>query len=126
MGLKFFTIPAMHAEQWEAELNGFLAAHRVTSIEREFAIVSGQPVWCFVIEFVEECPVAETTPDRLGGIDDPELEILLEVARRANWDALHGPRHLQSGRFHPVADESSGSEDSRRQESPPGESPHQD
>ena len=28
-----------------------------------------------------------------------DLEILLEAARRANWDALHGPPHLQSGRF---------------------------
>ena len=31
--------------------------------------------------------------------DDRELEILLEAARRATWDALHGPRHLRSGRF---------------------------
>jgi hypothetical protein len=33
--------------------------------------------------------------------DDPELEAMLEAARRANWDALHGPRHLRSGRFTP-------------------------
>ncbi|MBM3495715.1 MAG: hypothetical protein FJX72_15530 [Armatimonadetes bacterium] len=31
----------------------------------------------------------------------PELEVLLEAARRATWDALHGPTHLRSGRFHP-------------------------
>lgn len=31
----------------------------------------------------------------------PELEVLLEAARRATWDALHGPAHLRSGRFHP-------------------------
>jgi hypothetical protein len=31
----------------------------------------------------------------------PKLEVLLEAARRANWDALHGPRHLRSGRFRP-------------------------
>ena len=30
-----------------------------------------------------------------------KLEILLEAARRATWDALHGPRHLRAGRFHP-------------------------
>jgi predicted ABC-type ATPase len=39
-----------------------------------------------------------------------KLEVLLEAARRANWDALHGPRHLRAGRFrsrpseHPHAD----------------------
>ena len=27
------------------------------------------------------------------------IEVLLEAARRANWDAQHGPRHLRSGRF---------------------------
>lgn len=30
-----------------------------------------------------------------------DIEILMEVARRANWDALHGPMHLRSGRFRP-------------------------
>jgi hypothetical protein len=34
-------------------------------------------------------------------IADDELEILLEAARRANWDALHGPVHLRTGRFQP-------------------------
>ena len=42
--------------------------------------------------------------------NDPELEILLEAARRANWDALHGPRHLRSGRFNP-GDEDRGGPD---------------
>lgn len=27
------------------------------------------------------------------------IELLQEAARRANWDAQHGPRHLRSGRF---------------------------
>lgn len=33
--------------------------------------------------------------------DKQELEVLLEAARRATWDALHGPTHLRSGRYHP-------------------------
>ena len=33
--------------------------------------------------------------------DERELEVLLEAARRATWDALHGPAHLRSGRYHP-------------------------
>lgn len=28
-----------------------------------------------------------------------KLEWLQEAARRANWDAKHGPRHLRTGRF---------------------------
>ena len=30
-----------------------------------------------------------------------QLEILLEAARRATWDAGHGPKHLRSGRYRP-------------------------
>jgi hypothetical protein len=30
---------------------------------------------------------------------DSELALLLEVARRANWDATQGPDHLRAGRF---------------------------
>jgi hypothetical protein len=45
----------------------------------------------------------------LASTDEDEhrkkLEMLLEAARRANWDALHGPRHLRSGRYHPTPDE---------------------
>ena len=32
---------------------------------------------------------------------EKELKCALESARRANWDALHGPRHLRTGRFRP-------------------------
>jgi hypothetical protein len=44
-----------------------------------------------------------TTPESTPR--DPELELLLEAARRATWDALHGPRYLRSGRFHPNSDD---------------------
>lgn len=27
------------------------------------------------------------------------LELILEAARRANWDAIHGPAYLRSGRY---------------------------
>lgn len=30
-----------------------------------------------------------------------ERDLLLEAARRANWDALHGPEHLRRGEFNP-------------------------
>ena len=35
----------------------------------------------------------------------PKLAVLLEAARRATRDALHGPRHLRSGRFRPTSSE---------------------
>lgn len=30
---------------------------------------------------------------------EQKRELLLEAARRANWDALQGPRYLRTGRF---------------------------
>ena len=30
---------------------------------------------------------------------DRMVELLQEAARRANWDAQHGPQHLRTGRF---------------------------
>ena len=45
------------------------------------------------------------------------LEIMLEAARRATWDAVHGPKHLRSGLYRPS--------DALRQDanvSPPGDS----
>jgi len=41
-----------------------------------------------------ELPQAATDLER-----ERTLELLREVARRANWDAQHGPRHLRTGRF---------------------------
>ena len=38
----------------------------------------------------------------MGEFQRPEeRELLLEAARRANWDALHGPEHLRRGEFNP-------------------------
>jgi hypothetical protein len=31
-----------------------------------------------------------------------ELQLVLEAARRANWDAQHGPTSLRAGRFVPL------------------------
>jgi hypothetical protein len=56
--------------------------------------------------------------------DERELEALLEAARRATWDALHGPRHLRSGRFHPEeSDFGDGREASAEQSNPPDGAP---
>ena len=40
------------------------------------------------------------TPDHEDPLE-PSVDVLNEVARRATWDALHGPPHLRAGRFEP-------------------------
>ncbi len=41
-------------------------------------------------------PISKATGEDLVRV------VLLEAARRANWDAQHGPQHLRTGRFVPV------------------------
>jgi Uma2 family endonuclease len=65
--------------------------------------------------------LSNTTNDEDGF---SKLEAFLEAARRATWDALHGPRHLRSGRFRPeeaaIDLEKSRQEPSRCLENPRG------
>ncbi|MEM9021627.1 MAG: hypothetical protein AAGC44_13775 [Planctomycetota bacterium] len=37
--------------------------------------------------------------------NNPKLKALLEAARQATDDALHGPPHLRSGRYNPTPDD---------------------
>jgi len=47
----------------------------------------------------------------------PKLKVMIEAARRANWDALHGPEHLRAGRFrYPSRGHSRGDADSAAQQ----------
>lgn len=52
---------------------------------------------------MEDCDLSTMTNSEA---DDEELEILLEAARRATWDALRGPRFLKSCRFLPFPEDS--------------------
>jgi hypothetical protein len=44
-------------------------------------------------------PIENTKRTRSGGNLERTIEPLQEAARRANWDAQHGPQHLRIGRF---------------------------
>ena len=48
---------------------------------------------------MNEDSVLSTTTKIPSG--ERKLENMLEAARRATWDALHGPKHLRSGRYRP-------------------------
>ena len=45
MPLKFFFVPAQHADAAEAELNRFLGANRVLGITRQFVQDGGRSGW---------------------------------------------------------------------------------
>ena len=42
---------------------------------------------------------SDSSNDAVTPEEREALELILEAARRANWDALHGPAHLRAGRY---------------------------
>jgi len=66
MALRFFTVPATMPGDAEDELNRFLRGHRVTAIERQFAVVGGAPMWCLAVEYLDAgAPTATGDPSGL-------------------------------------------------------------
>ncbi len=48
-----------------------------------------------------------------------KIGLVREAARRANWDALHGPRHSRPRKFNPSHPERSNDNEARRQDTGP-------
>lgn len=64
MPIKFFAVPALEPGEIENDLNRFVRAHRVVSIERHLVLPADRPVWCLAVEYVEHAPA-------LGQAGDP-------------------------------------------------------
>lgn len=54
MRYRFFSIPVQDPGPAEADLNRFLAAHRVVAIEREFAADGRHSLWCLSVAYLDE------------------------------------------------------------------------
>ena len=52
MGLRFFTIPVRDSEKPERELNGFLASHKVLSIDRQLVDVGMNSFWAICVDYL--------------------------------------------------------------------------
>lgn len=50
----------------------------------------------------------EKAKDELGKWRASPKEVMLEAARRADWDAQQGPDHLRTGRFNPSGPQNDG------------------
>lgn len=60
-----FAVPAIAADELEAELNAFLARHRVVSIKRELTMLDGTAIWAVCVEYLT-ASVEERRPGSLG------------------------------------------------------------
>ncbi len=56
MALRFFTIPVNDAAPFEQELNGFLARHRVVSIDRRLIDQGVNSFWAICVDYLGHAP----------------------------------------------------------------------
>ncbi len=71
MRLKFLAVPIVDGEEAATELNRFLAAHRVLSVDRHFLQDGSNSTWCFCISYVESGE--RPPPNKRGRIDYKEV-----------------------------------------------------
>ena len=65
MPLKFFAVPAIAPAEAENELSGFMARHRVVTIDRRLVSHEGTAWWAICIEYVAG-PTSNTRPVAFG------------------------------------------------------------
>lgn len=76
MGLKFWKIPARGCEQIEAELNAFLGAQRILSVDRRFVEAGENSFWALCIDYLDGATIAssrQSSHRRPGQIDYREV-----------------------------------------------------
>ncbi len=86
MRYHFLTVPVWTPGEAESELNAFLAAHRILTVDRQFVSDGGRSAWALCIAYIENG--AEPLPGRRGRIDYRELLPEAEFAALARLRAL--------------------------------------
>ena len=56
MALRFFVVPAMNSAIAEQDLNGFLASHKVVSIERKLIDQGVNSFWAICVDYLDHTP----------------------------------------------------------------------
>ena len=65
MRLKFFAVPVEDAAAAEAEVNRFLAAHRVLDLEKHLVSRPGGGVWALCISYIDTNVLEGTRKERV-------------------------------------------------------------
>src|SRR5271155_4623323 len=56
MGLRFFVVPVHDSSAFEQELNGFLASHKVVSIDRRLIDQGINSFWAICVDYLSHAP----------------------------------------------------------------------
>ena len=75
MSIRIFQIPARGCEETEAELNQFLASHRVLAMERHLVAVGENSYWAICVDYLERGAggKATSTKNQRARVDYKEL-----------------------------------------------------
>lgn len=60
MAQRFFIVPVQSSESAEAELNAFLASHKVLTVDRRWVDLGANSFWAFCIDFIPAGGVSNT------------------------------------------------------------------
>lgn len=66
MGLRFFLVPVRDSENAERELNGFLASHKVLSIDRQLVDVGMNSFWAICVDYLTSSAGESTLTSNLS------------------------------------------------------------
>lgn len=90
MQYKFFTIPAMGADSAASteELNIFLRAHRILTVQRELVNCGTQSCWCCCVEYLENGKPTSETFSRTGTREKVDYRNVLSEADFARFRIL--------------------------------------
>ena len=87
MQIKVFTLPTIHSEQMEEEINKFLRGHRVMTIDRQFCCEHGG-YWTMFITYQDGGDTGNSSVSRSGKIDYREVLSPEHFARFAQMREL--------------------------------------
>ena len=94
MQLKFFTVSIHSGDDTEAELNRFLAAHRIIAIDRQFVSNGANSAWSVCVSFDDGATsgAARSAMARRGKVDFKDVLSDAEFAVFARLRALRKER----------------------------------
>lgn len=88
MRMHFVVVPVFESAEAEADLNRFLASHRVLSIEREFLSAGPRSAWAVCIHYVEGKAPSIAEQNRKKSVDYREVLSEEDFARYASLRSL--------------------------------------
>lgn len=97
MKIKIMNVPVLEPESGTAELNSFLASHRITTVEKAFASQNGTCFWSFVITYSQGSPL-KAEKEKSKKIDYREVLDVDQFARYATLREMRNDMAKKEGK----------------------------